>query len=821
MKARFRGFGRAEPSRRLRLELEPEPGDPVDSPSASLAKHRAAFTLPEEFDLEDTHSDVLALAVLLSCRPWIGSRLRLDRPVSAFFAEVVHEQFAIVLEPVDGKLSPRERPPGPRPGVAFSGGVDSVAAAGLLPGEPVLYFLDRAIPLDRRDAIDKQAAQVSCEDMRNQGFTVREVVTDVEYLRRPTGAPVNLPTDLSFALPAVLCADVDGLDALITGIHASSVYGLGGGAFGDLAPDHALLQWQAVTAAVGLGLQPVAAGLTEVSTALVVEKLWGEEVLTQSCNLGEPGLPCGACRNCFRKSLILAAHTGSWPDAGNAGRLIGNFQSLGDLSAVPVSNECSIAFAMSRYDGDDQRLAALRERYYEPGDDLEWMTHHYGPSLELLDERYREPVRRRIADFVVSMDERQLAACRSWDRRRRAVRRSGWQEAQKLQHFLTSYGRLVPSKAGVLADPRPYLPRGVGDRHVSATEASLSVMSQDVDPAPGLRVSVLVPNRSVPSWRSSLGGLGYPCELVELIGIENGPEALADGFAQGRGAVLMWTAADAEPPSGILASHLRWHGSAENILIFGDRKFPMMSLHRMLLVAAGGYDDTILDGADVELAYRASLAGAVLADAGGRPVDPPWRDAAADDLRLAHQIPETPTRDDRRWRSWSVPLVDIVVETESHRFESVLGCVSPLLGGACRDIRVTLVGSWTNPWDWGRNPVSERDMIREALAADPRVRFTTWNRVRADSSVPWRMQVDPRTRITRDTMADLLARAERRQASLVTVDAGDQALIRLERRSAFARAAWSGAMSADLDAHASEFGPVLRLTAGDIGLASV
>lgn len=812
MKARFRDLGRAESSRRLRLELEPEPGDPVDSPSASLAKDRAVFTLPEAFDLDGTHPDVLALAALLSCRPWIGSRLLLDRPVSAAFAEAVQERFAIALEPVGDGLAPRERPQGPRPGVAFSGGVDSVAAAGLLPGEPVLYFLDRAIPLDRRDAIDKQAARVSCEDMREQGFTVREIVTDVEYLRRPTGAPVNLPTDLSFALPAVLCADLDGLDALTTGILASSVYGLGGGAFGEPAPDHALLQWQAVTAAAGLGVQPAVAGLTEVATALVVEGLWGERVLSQSCNLGKPGLPCGACRNCFRKSLIAAAHDGAWPDNGAARRLLCNFQTLGDLSAVPVSNEGSIAFAMSRYDGDDRRLAALRERYCDPGDDMEWMTRHYGPSLELLDERYREPVRRRLADFVAPMDEAQLAACRSWDRRRRAVRRADWQGAQELQYLLTAYGTLVPSKSGVLADPRPYLPRGLGDRRPSATESSLSAVPGDLGPESGPRVSVLVPRRSAPGWRSASDG-----DRVEVIGVEDGPEALAEGFAEARGEVLMWTAADAAPPPGLLASHLRWHGAAENILVFGDREFPAMSLHRMLLVAAGGYDDTVPEGADAELAYRASLAGAVLADALGRPVDPPWRAAAADDLALAHLVPEVPARDDRRWRSWPVPLVDIVVEAESSSFEDFLECAAPLLGGACRDVRLTLVGAWTNPWDWGRNPVSERDMIREALGADPRVRFSTWNRVRADSSVPWRMQVDPRARLARDTVAELLARAERRRASLVTVEDGGRAVIRLERRGAFARAAWSGASPADLDERVAESGPVLRFDAAEIG----
>lgn len=786
MRARFHDLGRSGSSRRLRLELEPAPEDPVETPEASLARNRATFTLPAEFALERVHPDVLALAALLTCQPWIGSRLLVERPVSAAFATVVEHELGIAIEPVDPVLPARERPAGPRPGLAYSGGVDSVAAAGLLPGEPVLYFLDRAVPMSGRDAIDKEAARVSCADMRAKGFQVREIATDLEYLRRPTGVPVTMPTDLSFALPAVLCADLDGLDALTTGILAET------GRFRKTPPEHPLRQWQAVTAAVGLGMQPVLSGFTEVATSLLATAFWGDEVLAQSCVVGRPGEPCGACRNCYRKSLIVMAHSGEWLENGDVRRLICNFQALGDIATVPAPLESSMAFTLGRYDGDDPRLLALRDLYCEPGEDLEWTTLHYGPALDLLDDRYREPVRLRIAEHFDSLDDARIEACKTWDRRPRAVHRDRWRASQRVQYELTDSGTPVPSRRGVRAETRSYLPRGVGDRRPALTE---SLTPPQEAYAPEIRLSVLVPRDAKTAWEKLLD-----TRPVEVLDVEPGAAGLAEGLARATGDVLMWTASGFEPSEASLESHLRRHRIGENVMV-ADRPTGTVSLHRKLLVASCGYDESMGADADAELAYRAALAGAVVIDAEGDRVSP-WRDApAGDDIAFAQAVPESSARDGGRWRSWTVPSVDVFMDVDLHDYEAVMACAVPLLSGECRDVRLTLVGPWPAPRERGRNPVSESDMVRESLGADSRVRFCTWDGLRADPSVPWRMQVSPDLGPEAADLAKLLAEAEHSGAPLTVVEREGRRLARLERRAAFARAVWSGATPADLDEH--------------------
>jgi galactonate dehydratase len=361
----------------------------------------------------------------------------------------------VALDPIDPDLPPRTRPDGPAPGVAYSGGVDSVAAVALLPGEPRLYYLDRIIPADGKGAIDKQAALVSCDDMERHGRLVRRIPCDVEYLRRPTGAPVNLPTDLSFALPAVLCADLDGLDALVTGILATSVYGLGSGRFAEPGPGHPLRQWQAVTAAAGLPLQPVAAGLTEAATPLVVEQAWAGSVLAQSCHVGGAGRPCGSCRNCFRKSLVDAAATGRWPGADQVRRMLRNGQALADLTAVPMPLECSLVDSLSRYDGDDPLLVLLRDHVCRDGADAHWMGLHYAPALDLLDERYREGVAERVARHVKPMRDDEIEAFRNWDVVGKIAFRGAWSETAALVEAVTRYGPVVGERRGVPGGPPP------------------------------------------------------------------------------------------------------------------------------------------------------------------------------------------------------------------------------------------------------------------------------------------------------------------------------------------------------------------------------
>ncbi|WP_100448725.1 DUF6395 domain-containing protein [Glycomyces xiaoerkulensis] len=903
----------------VRLHFEPESDDRTEIPGEAMIGRTASARLPGGFDLDATHPDVLALAALLSCRPWAGRRLLLDRPVSEPFAAAVAEHLDLELEPADPDLPPRVRPAGPRPGVAYSGGVDSVAAVALLPGEPHLYYLDRVIREDGKGAINKAAAHASCDDIERKGHLVRRVPCDVEYLRRPTGVPVNLPTDLSFALPAVLCADFDGLDALVTGILASSVYGLSGGRFSAPGPDHAFRVWQPVTAAAGLPFQPVAAGLTEASTPVVVDQAWRGEVLAQSCHVGGAGIPCGSCRNCFRKTLVDSALSGRWPEPERVDAMLRSPQALADLTAVPMPLECSLVFSMGRYDGRDLLLRLLRDRVCREDRRADWMARHYTPALDLLDDRYRDGVAQRIAVYVKAMTDEDIVAVESWDVKAEAAFRRTWSESAAFIERLTRHGSVVGKRRGVRPDFRPYRP-GVAGRHDG--EALPRNDWSSLRPAeigrlePRLTVSVVVPayggQEKLDLVLAGLAEQSYPAELTEVVVVDDRsdpplrlPErrpastrivrttgeawgagnAVAVGASASSGEVIVRLDADTVPFRAHIESHLRWHHLVDNLMVLGHKRFVeyetgtlspdqvarevaagradglfdvdaaleaknvkflagsdrlrtahwsrlhsvmegiTVSTHRSLFVAAGGMDVEMVRGQDVEFAYRVGLAGGVFVPDDGESVwhlgiPEGWRNRdRGKRVRKAlngQRIPESIHRKDNGGRSWTVPLVDVVVDVEDASFEEVVDSVMPLLDGFCRDIRVTLVGSWPEPTT-GReatldHPRLDLKLVHEALRADRRVRFTNWEYGRADPSVPWRLVLSPRIPTTPYTIGSLLEVANRGQSGLVVARHGEDRM-RLERRSIFARAVWFGAKSFDLDRHVERLSSIVRMSA--------
>ena len=73
--------------------------------------------MPADWGMEDTHSDLFQLAHHLLVEPWDKSAMKNWNP---------------------------SRKPGWRPGLAFSGGIDSAAAMALMPEETVLLYNERS-----------------------------------------------------------------------------------------------------------------------------------------------------------------------------------------------------------------------------------------------------------------------------------------------------------------------------------------------------------------------------------------------------------------------------------------------------------------------------------------------------------------------------------------------------------------------------------------------------------------------------------------------------------------------------------------------------
>ncbi len=203
-----------------------------------------------------------------------------------------------------------------------------------------------------------------------------------------------------------------------------------------------------------------------------------------------------------------------------------------------------------------------------------------------------------------------------------------------------------------------------------------------------------------------------------------------------------------------------------------------VSLRRSLYEAAGGVDPALDLGQDTEFAYRLWQAGGLFLPEYAAPA---WHIGPATPARtrlpsarfqstaLAPLMPHPrsrrglPTADGRR-----VPLVRAVVDVAGAPYETVSGCVDRLLDGTEQDIAVTLVADWDGGVYGGTsaNPRLELRLIQARYLSEPRVSFSAVA-PRTGFPSPYLLQVPVAWGLGGDTLARLVARAERARAGLV------------------------------------------------------
>jgi hypothetical protein len=325
----------------------------------------------------------------------------------------VGRYYRFAVHPVDAALSPRRPRPGSRPGLCFSGGVDSSAALLLGPSNCVPVFLERISPPDSlfRGIYNKDAPLRACRVLAKAGWPVQAVKTDVEFLRNPVG----FFNDLVMATPLILLADRLNLDSIAYGMILESAYLAKGFSYRDYAQSGHFKRYNGVAAAVGLPFNLPTAGLSEViTTRLVLESPF--QHTAQSCVRGPFGKPCMICWKCFRKNLLEACVNGEEISPQALRRYFGMPDVAAELSKSPIKHENVIAYIAGNYRGRSRLMRELAGRLGAGSLDLIWTTRWLPCSREVLDERYRKEEEDKITRLVEPMSERDIANIESWDR---------------------------------------------------------------------------------------------------------------------------------------------------------------------------------------------------------------------------------------------------------------------------------------------------------------------------------------------------------------------------------------------------------------------
>ena len=324
------------------------------------------FDMPTDWKLNQTHNDLLRLAHYVLVAPWDNSVLEDWVPT---------------------------RKSGWRPGLAFSGGVDSAAAMELMPSSTVLIY-------NERTDIDGQLNHANAFRFfdgiyQRTGRHVIRIPSNHEKIRMREGKMPGFSSDYACGVQVILLSDYYGLDSLGTGMPLENSFLWHGYRYRDFEHSWFWKHHSPLFEAVGLPLYQPVAGCSEIINIKIVNET-GWEGWAQSClRSNKPGEVCGRCWKCFRKNSLL----------GLPYTLEGEIESF--LGKRPLKQAVSTLYSIQR-GGKSVEGTDVVERFPDLAPmleiDLEFLTRHLDTALNLLPSRYLTFTQSRLMSFADQMD---------------------------------------------------------------------------------------------------------------------------------------------------------------------------------------------------------------------------------------------------------------------------------------------------------------------------------------------------------------------------------------------------------------------------------
>jgi len=394
----------------FRLVLEPEADDILKpNEKVSLGARVVEVHLPWQLDPESIHPDHLALSIMMITHPFVGKVLTLPKPVSKRFSDFHSSKSTrYTIGPVDEELEPWSPSENSRPGLAFSGGVDSTAALALMPPTTAPIFMDR--PLSKKSLYDKDAVHHSCLEVEQLGYDMQVILCDLEYVRSPVGFPV----DVANSVPAVLMAEYLNLDCIGFGTIMESTYGTGHRRYRDYPNGNHYTLWGGLFKAAGLPFILPVAGISEVGTSMIVNKA-PLGLVSQSCMRGTWKKPCLNCWKCFRKQLLDNAILENQLTPSYLDDIFNNKEACRFLDRVPIKHENILTWSTNRLTSSHPLFTLLKNRVQGNEYALDWLGKWYSPSIELMPEKYRASVAEKISRYLPTMDSEDEQKLTSWN----------------------------------------------------------------------------------------------------------------------------------------------------------------------------------------------------------------------------------------------------------------------------------------------------------------------------------------------------------------------------------------------------------------------
>ena len=349
-------------------------------------------------DLRTVHDDHLALIVLLAVHPFAIGKLPIPLHVSKQFEEATQIFSRYRPEFLSTSGRPYTSKSDGKPGLAFSGGMDSTAALLLMPNNTVPVFLDRPHRANTT-LYNKSAAKATMAFLEAKGIPNIAISTDVEFIRNPVG----FPTDLATGIPVLALASHFQFDSIGFGTVMESAYRIGHEKSRNYVESPHYKVWAPLFSAAGLPLFLPVAGVSEVGTSTIVHRS-PFRGMARSCIRGNWPQTCNNCWKCFRKQLI---EHGINQTEFNDNQFLSSLQSkevVSKLSAGFISHENVLGWALNKIQRGP-KLDVLFNRLVASTYSLNHLDSFYPPAIDLVPPKYRLHVLEQLRSYLPEMQE--------------------------------------------------------------------------------------------------------------------------------------------------------------------------------------------------------------------------------------------------------------------------------------------------------------------------------------------------------------------------------------------------------------------------------
>ena len=315
------------------------------------------WEMPIEFNLKKTHDGLLYLAMEVLLSPWIE--------------EVRHWDVEV-------------RTRGTTPALAYSGGIDSTAAALLLPDNVLLAYHKRSFDSFLTHDLAMNSIN-TWNDRYRQDVVI--VPSNHERIRSSYGKQIGFSSDLAAGVHLILLSDALNLSSISFGTPIDNTWLAKGRKFRDFSQSKYWTKWRTRFKSVGLDLEFPINHISEAGAMKICERS-GIIDKINSCLRGNGEDACMACWKCFIKNGPLGREI-----------IFESKEIQKYLSSTPLRTAQHALWAIQKQKLES-KVPHLAKFLSEP---LDWWEDYYPPGLSLISEGMRLDVEIETRKYLQPM----------------------------------------------------------------------------------------------------------------------------------------------------------------------------------------------------------------------------------------------------------------------------------------------------------------------------------------------------------------------------------------------------------------------------------